>query len=47
MNNPEKSDKPAKDKSAPQPPLKPKNPDTKGAPNDKDPEAQYEEKDES
>ncbi len=29
------------------PPLKPKHPDTKGAPNDQDPRAQYEDKDES
>ena len=29
------------------PPLKPKHPDMKGAPNDNDPNAQYEDKDES
>jgi hypothetical protein len=28
-------------------PLKPKNPHTEGAPNDRDPNAQYEDKDES
>ncbi len=32
---------------APHPPLKPKHPDTKGAPDDNDPQAQYEDKDES
>ncbi len=34
-------------KKTPPAPLKPKHPDTKGAPNDKDPQAQYEDKDES
>ena len=48
MNEPKKSDKAVKEKDDQQhPPLKPKNPDTKGAPNDQDPEAQYEDKDES
>jgi hypothetical protein len=43
-----KDKKQRKDKSqSTHPPLKPKNPDTKGAPNDQDPHAQYEDKDES
>ena len=44
-----KSLPPAKDKETSKlhPPLKPKNPNTKGAPDDKDPSAQYEDKDES
>ncbi len=39
--------KPQKKKERTLQPLKPKNPDTKGAPNDNDPQAQYENKDES
>jgi len=35
------------DKSGDKPVLKPKHPKTKGAPDNQDPEAQYEEKDES
>ena len=37
----------SKETSKQHPPLKPKNPNTKGAPDDKDPSAQYEDKDES
>ncbi|HEX4138890.1 MAG TPA: hypothetical protein VHY09_00965 [Candidatus Methylacidiphilales bacterium] len=37
---------PAK-KQPPHPPLKPKHPNTEGAPDDRDPHAQYEDKDES
>ena len=34
-------------KKVPHPPLKPKHPDTKGAPDNNDPNAQYEDKSES
>ncbi len=43
MNNEKKDDK----KKQPNPPLKPKHPNTEGAPDDNDPNAQYEDKDES
>jgi hypothetical protein len=39
--------RPTDKKSPPHPPLKPKHPDTRGAPDDHDPNAQYEDKDES
>ena len=42
-----KKPKPKKEGNASHPPLKPKHPDTKGAPDDNDPNAQYEDKDES
>jgi hypothetical protein len=42
-----KTRKPAQKKSPPHPPLKPKHPNTEGAPDDRDPNAQYEDKDES
>jgi hypothetical protein len=38
---------PKKAKETPQRPLKPKQPNTEGAPDDHDPKAQYEDKDES
>jgi hypothetical protein len=41
------TDQPKEKKDLPHPPLKPKHPDTEGAPDDKDPKAQYEDKDES
>ncbi len=40
-------DKNPKEKKPPHPPLKPPHPDTEGAPDDRDPNAQYEDKDES
>jgi hypothetical protein len=43
MNNKPES----KPKKQQRPPLKPKHPHTEGAPNDNDPKAQYENKDES
>jgi hypothetical protein len=43
MNNEKKDDK----KKQPAPPLKPQHPHTEGAPDDNDPNAQYEDKDES
>jgi hypothetical protein len=43
-----KEEKPKQSKQQPpHAPLKPKNPDTKGSPDNSDPEAQYEDKDES
>jgi hypothetical protein len=39
--------KPADKKTSAPKPLKPKNPNTEGAPDDNDPKAQYEDKDES
>jgi hypothetical protein len=45
---PEESQKKSRKKNAsPHRPLKPKHPNTEGAPNDHDPNAQYEDKDES
>ena len=41
------NDKKKEDEKPQHPPLKPANPDIKGAPNDHDREAQYEDKDES
>lgn len=37
----------ARKKGTPHPPLKPKHPNTQNAPDDRDPQAQYENKDES
>ena len=42
-----KDKKQPKKKDQPHPPLKPSHPDTQGAPDDNDPQAQYEDKDES
>jgi len=42
-----KEKKPSSRKSQPNPTLKPKHPDTTGAPDDNNPQAQYEDKDES
>ena len=42
-----KDQKASPKKNLPQRPLKPKNPHTDGAPDDRDPKAQYEDKDES
>jgi hypothetical protein len=43
-----KNDKEKKnEEKSPEKPLKPKNPNTKGAPDDKDPDSQYEHKEQS
>jgi len=42
-----KPEKPPKKKESQHPPLKPKQPHTEGAPDNHDPKAQYEDKDES